>query len=118
MIVFLLSCLVIVPCNAVVFDIDSCHQNCDKYISECKKDGGVQDKGVCYTVHQTCMQVCASREENEQTRQRDIEVERQNFKTLTLEWTKLIVTVAGSAIVLPMVAYWFPAFYRLLQGKK
>ncbi|MDR1244559.1 MAG: hypothetical protein LBJ98_01095 [Endomicrobium sp.] len=116
LIAFLLSCLVIVPCNAV-FNYDQCDQNCNQEKTDCDEDNKINNKEKCLTQRGQCRQTCAFREQNEQARQRDNETKTQNFRTSFLGWTKLIVTTVGAAIVVPFVAHFFPNFYSLLKKK-
>lgn len=116
LIVFLLICLVIVPCNAV-FTYDQCDENCSQEKGDCDTNANneMRNKGICLAQRGQCRQTCAVREQNEEARQRDNEVKNQNFRTIFLGWTKLIVTTVGAAITLPIIAHLFPRFYTILK---
>lgn len=116
LIVFLLICLVIVPCNAV-FTYDQCDKNCSQEKSDCDANDEMRNKEICLVQRGQCRQTCAVREQNEEARQRDNEVKNQNFRIIFLEWTRLIVTTVGTAITLPIIAYFFPNFYSIIKKR-
>jgi hypothetical protein len=105
-----------VPCNAV-FTHDQCDKNCSQEKTDCDANDEMKNKEICLTQRGQCRQTCAFREQNEEARQRDIEVKNQNFRTIFLGWTKLIVTTVGAAITLPIIAHLFPSFYNILVKK-